>query len=74
MEKVENTTQVQADTNLRVEVSVDVIRRGDFIFLSTSPNATPYLVIDVGNPFILIENTKTHFVSMYRAIKIYKPI
>lgn len=56
----------------RVEVPISELKFGDVIYISTKPDAAPYQVLDIGAPFILIENMRTHFVNMYRPSVIYK--
>lgn len=58
----------------KVVVSIDSLKPNDVIYLSSKDDATPYSVIDVGNPFILVENMKTHFGSLYRPTIIYKEV
>ena len=50
----------------RTAVSLDTVQRGDVIYLSSKDDAVPYQVLDIGAPFILIENMKTHFGNLYR--------
>lgn len=50
----------------KVAVSASEVKPGDTIFVKNTDNAQSYYVIDVGAPYILIENTKTHFGSFYR--------
>lgn len=56
----------------RVAVTVDSLNIGDIIFLSDKEEAVSYTVLDKGNPFILIENNKSHFCNLYRPNIIYK--
>lgn len=57
----------------KVEVKVTDLKVGDEIYLNEEDN-NKYLVLDVGNPFILIEG-KDHFANLYRVVKtIYKSI
>lgn len=58
----------------RVPVNVDSLQIGDIIFLSDKEDAVSYTVLDKGNPFILIENNKSHFCNLYRPTIIYKNI
>lgn len=50
----------------RTAVTLESVIRGDVIYLSPKDDATPYQVIDLGSPFILIENLKSHFGYLYR--------
>lgn len=60
-------------TKTKVAVAVTDVRPGDTVYISNTDKSIPYFVLDVGNPFILIENTKTHFASMYRVVdNLYK--
>lgn len=58
----------------RVIVTLDQVNIGDVIYLSQKPDATPYQILDKGNPFVLIENMKSHFANLYRPTTIYKEI
>lgn len=58
----------------RTSVNIDALQIGDIIFLSDKEDAVSYTVLDKGNPFILIENNKTHFCDLYRPKIIYKNI
>lgn len=44
---------------------IDDVKVHDTIFLSED-GGTPYLVLDIGKPFILIEDKITHFAYLYR--------
>lgn len=50
----------------RVAVPISDVHEGDTIYISNTDKSVPYYVLQVGAPFILIENTKTHFGSLYR--------
>lgn len=50
------------------EVSVSNLKSGDIIYVSKTEKSVPFHVIDVGAPFILIENVKTHFASLFRSV------
>lgn len=56
----------------KMAVNVDSLQIGDVIFLSDKEDAVSYTVLDKGNPFILIENNKSHFCNLYRPNVIYK--
>ena len=56
----------------KVPVNLDDVKRGDIIYLTSKVDATPYSVLDIGSPFILIENLKNHFANLYRPSVIYK--
>lgn len=62
------------ETTKLIEVSIDQVQIGDVICISTKDNAPRYQVLDMGKPFILIENLSTHFASLWRAQRIYKPL
>ena len=55
-------------------VSLDSLNVGDIIYISNNSDAVSYTVLDKGNPFILIENNRSHFCSLYRPNIIYKSI
>lgn len=59
-------------TDSRVELALDKLKIGDSVMISEDGSDT-YTVLDVGNPFILIENNETHFAYLYRPNKLYKP-
>lgn len=52
---------------VKIPVSIDSLKPMEIVFLSEEDD-TPYLVLDKGNPFVLIENQKTHFATLYRPI------
>lgn len=55
------------------EVAVTTLTPGDVIYITKKPNSKSYTVLDVGHPFILIENNDTHFATLYRPVQpIYK--
>lgn len=58
----------------KVVVPFEQIEVGDVVYLSDKDSATPYSVLQKGAPFILIENLKTHFGSLYRPTLIYKEV
>lgn len=57
--------------NSRVEIALDKLKIGDIVTIAEEGSDT-YTVLDVGNPFILIENNETHFAYLYRPNKLYK--
>lgn len=60
-------------TRTKVTVAVTDVKPGDTVYISNTEKSVPYFVLDVGAPFILIENTRTHFASMYRVVdNLYK--
>lgn len=56
----------------KVPVSLDSVTIGDTVYISDKDEATAYVVLDKGTPFILIENMRTHFANLYRPQVIYK--
>lgn len=60
----EQTKTIDAERTL-LPVTIDELKPLDVVCLSES-DKTPYLVLDTGNPFILIENKETHFAHLYR--------
>lgn len=58
----------------REVVPLESLKSGDVIYLSNKKDATSYVVLDVGSPFILIENLRTHFANLYRPTIIYKEV
>lgn len=74
MEAKEKTTKKKTTkkaTNLVVVDPKDV-RRGDTIYIENKEDAVPYFVIDMGNPYMLIENLNTGFGSIYHYHTLYK--
>lgn len=60
-------------TKTKVVVDITDVKSGDTVYISNTEKSVPYYVIDVGSPFILIENTRTHFASLYRVVdNLYK--
>lgn len=60
----EQTTTNEVERQL-LPVTIEELKALDTVFLSED-DKTPYLVLDTGNPFILIENKETHFAYLYR--------
>lgn len=60
-------------TNFKVVDAKDV-QRGDTIYIENKEDATPYLVIDIGSPFILIEDLHTHWAGLYHFTNLYKAV
>lgn len=52
-------------SRVKIPVPLESVKALDVVFLSAEDD-TSYLVLDTGNPFILIENQKTHFATLYR--------
>lgn len=68
---MENTIN-SALNRTKVAINLEDVKRGDVIYLSKKDDATPFTVLDIGTPFILIENMRTHFANLYRPTVIYK--
>lgn len=49
-----------------VAVAAADVKAGDTIYISNKENSVPYYVLQAEQPFALIENTRTHFASLYR--------
>lgn len=58
----------------KVSCKIEDLQPGDVIYISNKPDAVPFTVLDVGSPFILIENMKSHFANLYRPTVIYKEV
>lgn len=56
-------------TSVREAVAVSELQPGAVVYTNASENAQSYIVLDIGHPFILIENTKSHFATLYNAQK-----
>lgn len=48
------------------------VKRGDTIYIENKPGATPYFVIDMGSPYMLIEDLNTGFGNIYHYRTLYK--
>lgn len=55
----------ESNSAKKMPFTIDEIKVKDTIFLSEEDD-TPYLVLDTGKPFILIENKLTNFAALYR--------
>lgn len=65
-------TKKTIKTEERVIVPFKDVNRGDVIYLSKD-DKDKWLVIDVGHPYILIENLSTNFASLYHVMSnLYK--
>lgn len=58
----------------RQVVAIDDVKPGDIVYISTKEDASAYLILDVGKPFILFENQRTHFANLYRPTVLYKDV
>lgn len=58
----------------RVIVPLEQVKPGDVIYISQKADSPSYLVLDVGAPFILIENQRNHFANLYRPTTLYKEV
>ena len=58
----------------RQVVAIEDVKPGDVVYISTKEDAPSYLVLDVGKPFILFENQRTHFANLYRPTLLYKDV
>lgn len=59
----------------KVAVAVTDVKPGDTVYISNTDKSVPYYVLDVGTPFVLLENIRTHFASMYRVVEfLYKEL
>lgn len=74
MAKKTTKSTVTEDVTM-VEVSLTDLKVGDKIYLDPRySELSGYTVLDVGNPFILIEDS-AHFANLYRVTKpLYKKI
>lgn len=63
-ETTNQTTMSEVERTL-IPVTIEELKSLDTVFLSEE-DKTPYLVLDTGHPFILIENKNTHFAYLYR--------
>lgn len=71
VKKTPNSSKESITTGDLILVNIKEINRGDTIYIDKSAT-TPWLVIDVGSPFVLIENLHTHFASLYHGTEFYK--
>lgn len=73
VKNIMETNTINSSLNrTKVAVNLEDVKRGDIIYLSKKDVATPYSVLDIGTPFILIENMRNHFANLYRPTIIYK--
>lgn len=63
--KTEKTQEKKKSTSDRVEVSLDVVKIGDVVYLDSTDKVS-YTVLDIGSPFVLILNNNTNFANMYK--------
>lgn len=49
-----------------IPVSLEETQIGDTVCINDAEDATPYVVLDKGTPFILLEDINTHFAHLYR--------
>lgn len=73
MKKNELDAVLDVELSKKIEVSVKTVKLFDVVYLSEDDD-TPYEVLDVGEPFILILNTKTNFANLYKPKKLFKKI
>lgn len=57
-----------------VEVDLKTIKIGDKVFVEPDLLGVEYTILDIGNPFILVENEITRFAYLHRVNKLYKKI
>lgn len=58
-----------------VEVLATELKCGDKVFVTNTKKSHCFLVLDVGHPFILLENLNTHWASLYHPVKpLYKEV
>lgn len=69
--KTTNKATTKKNINLVVVDPKDV-KRGDTIYIENKEDAVPYFVIDMGNPYMLIENLNTGFGNIYHYRTLYK--
>lgn len=57
---------------VKVEPSTDL--RGQIVYIEQKEDAVPYLVIDIGSPYVLFENTLTNFATLYHFTNLYQKV
>ena len=57
-----------------IEVNLKNVMIGDRVFVEDDIDGVEYCILDLGDPFILIEDESTRFAYLHRVNKLYKKI
>lgn len=57
-----------------IEVNLKNVMIGDRVFVENDLDGVEYCILDLGDPFILIEDETTRFAYLHRVNKLYKKI
>lgn len=61
---------IEKELKKLIRIPIENIKIGDIIYVEND-DETPYLVLDVGNPFVLILNQMTNFANLYKCNHVY---
>ena len=57
-----------------IEVNLKNVMIGDRVFVENDLDGVEYVILDLGDPFVLLENETTRFAYLHRVNKLYKKI
>ena len=57
-----------------IEVNLKNVMIGDRVFVENDIDGVEYVILDLGDPFILVEDETTRFAYLHRVNKLYKKI
>lgn len=57
-----------------IEVNLKNLMIGDRVFVENDLDGVEYVILDLGDPFILVEDETTRFAYLHRVNKLYKKI
>ena len=61
---------IEKELKKLVRMPIENVNVGDIIYVEND-DETPYLVLDVGNPFLLILNQITNFANLYKCNHVF---
>ena len=65
---------VKETVDVLIEVNLKNVMIGDRVFVENDLDGVEYTILDLGDPFILIEDETTRFAYLHRVNKLYKKI
>lgn len=74
MKVKEELKLVKETEDVLVKVDIKDAKIGDEIYVEDDITGVEYTILDMGNPFILIEDETTRFAYLHRVNNIYKKI
>lgn len=75
IEKLKESLGMKKNTkDALIELNKKDLKIGDKVFVENDLDDVEYKVLDIGDPFILIENEETRFAYLHRVNKLYKKI